>query len=345
MRKKRPGEERKLNAKQKNITTKGNSFSSFHKISKWLSTPSRVVCTETFSFFLRLQILLPLLLFVGIATRPILEITSSVFDSLLSWFRNFSQITSRRKENVAIHLLHSTVNRSYSSLRGNHKSSLRMFSCSVSFVQLRCVERTRDSSMRIRWIQFGPGSSWRACRLGSSRSSLMWTDDRSLTRLCDVSVTVGRVNWVKSSENFKIATHDFWLERWLNLAIFNLFPVDAAEKAVIPNVFFSISPAAQAFHWVFSQKLQKRTRNCKAKLSANFSIACSPLCKHLLLLCSSSSDMKHYGPWWRRRVPPHPRHQTAAVRPAFRKAKRRKPTNQPISHKAGTEWSNGRNGK
>ena len=50
-------------------------------------------------------------------------------------------------------------------------------------------------------------------------------------------------------------TYNFRLEWRLNFTIFNFFPVNSTEKAVISDIFFAMSTAAQSLHWVFGQEL------------------------------------------------------------------------------------------
>lgn len=50
--------------------------------------------------------------------------------------------------------------------------------------------------------------------------------------------------------------HNFWFERWLYFAVFNLVPIDSPEKRMDSHVFFAGRSATQSFIRIFRQQLK-----------------------------------------------------------------------------------------
>lgn len=47
-------------------------------------------------------------------------------------------------------------------------------------------------------------------------------------------------------------THHFGLERWLDLSVFQFFPVNSPEESMFPDVSFTFKATAEAFCRMFS---------------------------------------------------------------------------------------------
>lgn len=47
-------------------------------------------------------------------------------------------------------------------------------------------------------------------------------------------------------------THHFRFERWLNLSVFQFFPVNSPEESMLPDVSLTLKATAKAFCRVFS---------------------------------------------------------------------------------------------
>lgn len=82
-------------------------------------------------------------------------------------------------------------------------------------------------------------------------------------------------------------THHFRFERWLNLSVLQLFPVNSPEESVFPDVSFTLQATAKAFCRMFSHQLLGRKHqtiqfNAGRKVRATFPcLQCS---------CSSPED-------------------------------------------------------
>ena len=67
-----------------------------------------------------------------------------------------------------------------------------------------------------------------------------------------------------------MATHDFGLERRLDLPVGNLLPIDPPEELVPLDVLLALIPASQTLGGILDQKL-KRATNSGLPRRANFS--------------------------------------------------------------------------
>ena len=63
-----------------------------------------------------------------------------------------------------------------------------------------------------------------------------------------------------SHRPIELATHDFRLERGLDLPVLDLLPVDPPEEEVSSDVLLALVAAAQPLGRILSQELRKRER-------------------------------------------------------------------------------------
>lgn len=65
--------------------------------------------------------------------------------------------------------------------------------------------------------------------------------------------------WWHLMINFYGKTYNIWLERWFDLAGFELFPIDRIEESLVPDWSLRTSGHAQAVFWLPLQKLWNKT--------------------------------------------------------------------------------------
>ena len=64
----------------------------------------------------------------------------------------------------------------------------------------------------------------------------------------------------KSHRPIELATHDFRLERGLDLPVLDLLPVDPPEEEVSSDVLLALVPAAQPLGRILSQELREKDK-------------------------------------------------------------------------------------
>ena len=139
-------------------------------------------------------------------------------------------------------------------------------------------------------------------------------------------------------------TYNFRFERGLNIAWFDLLPIDASEK----GMFFDFALAVrwmttQTVLRIFRHQLKARRIDWFERESWRASVSWARndvrLCTSIRLRRTSIWDRIRDGQWWNWRVLLHLRHRTAAVQRAFRRAELRTPTNPHFCHIFDTKWS------